>query len=325
MGTYAVTGVAGFIGSNIAEKLMGRGHRVKGLDNFSTGKRENLAGLGGVELIRGDIRDQATCRKVCEGADYVLHHAAVASVPLTMSDPWMANDVNVNGTLNMLLASREAGVRRFVFAASSAVYGSDPSLPKREGMLPCPVSPYGVAKLAGEQYCRVFTESFGLPTVCLRYFNVFGKHQDPNGAYAAVIPRFVAALLSGEPPEIFGDGEQTRDFCFVEDVVAANLCACTAPGAPGGVFNIGSGRGTSLNELFHTISGLLSSGIRPRHLAPRQGDIRHSVADVTLAREKLGFRARYDVAGGLEETIGWYVDQASFSRRQCKEGQACAV
>ena len=307
MATFLVTGVAGFIGSNLAEALLARGHRVRGLDNFLSGKRENLEGLGAVEFTEGDVRDIETCRRACRGVDFVLHEAALGSVPRSIEDPALSNECNVTGTLNMLVAARDAGVRRFVFAASSSAYGDTPVLPKVETMPPQPLSPYALTKLAGEEYCRLFTELYGLQTVSLRYFNVFGKRQDPFSTYAAVIPKFVSALLKGEPPEIYGDGEQTRDFTYIEDVVQANLKACEAPEeACGQVYNIAFGQRISLNELYREIARLLGTDLPPRYGPPRPGDVRHSLADISKARHLLGYRPRYDVATGLGEAIAWY-------------------
>jgi len=305
--TFLVTGVAGFIGSNLAEALLARGHRVRGLDNFLSGKRENLEGLSGLEFMEGDIRDPEACRRACEGVDYVLHQAALGSVPRSIEDPVLSNECNVTGTLNMLVAARDAGVRRFVFAASSSAYGDTPELPKVETMRPQPLSPYALTKLTGEEYCRLFFELYGFETVSLRYFNVYGRRQDPFSAYAAVIPKFVSALLRGEPPEIYGDGEQTRDFTYIEDVVQANLKACEAPReACGRVYNIAFGRRISLNELYREIASLLGTDIRPRYGPPRPGDVRHSLADVSRAREALGYEPAFDVRQGLAEAIGWY-------------------
>lgn len=307
MATFLVTGVAGFIGSNLAEALLARGHRVRGLDNFLSGKRENLEGLSGLEFMEGDIRDPEACRRACEGVDYVLHQAALGSVPRSIEDPVLSNECNVTGTLNMLVAARDAGVRRFVFAASSSAYGDTPELPKVETMRPQPLSPYALTKLTGEEYCRLFFELYGFETVSLRYFNVYGRRQDPFSAYAAVIPKFVSALLRGEPPEIYGDGEQTRDFTYIEDVVQANLKACEAPReACGRVYNIAFGRRISLNELYREIASLLGTDIRPRYGPPRPGDVRHSLADVSRAREALGYEPAFDVRQGLAEAIGWY-------------------
>jgi UDP-N-acetylglucosamine 4-epimerase len=307
MARFLVTGAAGFIGSNLAEALVSRGQRVRALDNFLTGKRENLDSLDGVEFIEGDVRDPVTCRMACEGVDYVLHEAALGSVPRSIEEPGLSNECNVTGTLNMLVAARDAGVRRFVFAASSSAYGDTPALPKVETMAPQPLSPYALTKLVGEEYCRLFTELYGLETVCLRYFNVFGKRQDPNGAYAAVIPRFVSALLRNIPPEIYGDGEQTRDFTYVSDVVQVNLKACQAPReACGQVYNVAHGERISLNALFREISRLMGSALEPNHGPPRAGDVRHSLADISKARRLLGYDPCYTVKRGLEEAIHWY-------------------
>ena len=307
MPRYLVTGAAGFIGSNLVEDLLAQGETVRGLDNFLTGKRENLRGLEAAEFLEGDIRDPATCARACEGVEYVLHQAALGSVPRSVANPLLSNECNVTGTLQMLVAARDAGVKRFVFAASSSAYGDTPTLPKVETMTPRPLSPYALTKLAGEQYCRLFHELYGLETVSLRYFNVFGRRQDPSGAYAAVIPRFVSALLAGRSPEIYGDGEQTRDFTYVADVVQANLRACRAPReACGQVFNVAGGARISLNGLYREIAGLLGSDRQPVYSPPRAGDVRHSLADIGVARRLLGYEPAYDVHRGLAEAIGWY-------------------
>jgi nucleoside-diphosphate-sugar epimerase len=307
MPRFLVTGAAGFIGSNLVEALLARGETVRGLDNFLTGKRENLRGLEAAEFLEGDVRDPEACARACEGVDYVLHQAALGSVPRSLANPLLSNECNVTGTLQMLLAARDAGVRRFVFAASSSAYGDTPTLPKVETMAPRPLSPYALTKLTGEQYCRLFSELYGLETVSLRYFNVFGRRQDPSGAYAAVIPRFVSALLAGCSPEIYGDGEQTRDFTYVADVVQANLKACTAPReACGQVFNVACGERISLNGLYREIARLLGSDRHPVYAAARAGDVRHSLADIGAARRLLGYEPSHDVRRGLEEAIGWY-------------------
>jgi UDP-N-acetylglucosamine 4-epimerase len=307
MAFFLITGAAGFIGSNLAEALLRMGERVRGLDSFLTGKRENLRGLEGLEFIEGDVRDLHTCRLACEGVDYVLHEAALGSVPRSVEDPLLSNECNITGTLNMLVGARDGGVRRLVFAASSSAYGDTPVLPKVESMTPAPLSPYAITKLVGEEYCRVFTALYGLETVSLRYFNVFGKRQDPFSTYAAVIPKFAAALLRGEAPEIYGDGEQTRDFTYVADVVQANLKACEAPReACGQVYNIACGHRISLKELYGRMASLLGSSLQPRHEAPRPGDVRHSLADISRARALLGYDPAYTVARGLTEAMDWY-------------------
>jgi UDP-glucose 4-epimerase len=302
-----VTGGAGFIASHIVDELLLRGERVRVLDNFSTGREENLAGaLPEIELIRGDIRDLDAVRAAVEGAKVVIHHAALASVPLSIQDPILCNDVNVNGTLNLLVAARDAGVRRFVLASSSAVYGDRARPPLVETMPPAPISPYGLSKLAGEDYCRVFHQLYGLETVGLRYFNVFGPRQDPESPYAAVIPRFIAALLGGGRPVIYGDGEQCRDFAYVQNVVAANMAAVTAATAPGKVYNIGGGEQMSLNRLLLELIRLTDRSAWPEYLPVKKGDIRVSAADIRAAREELGYVPRVSVTEGLRETIAWY-------------------
>jgi nucleoside-diphosphate-sugar epimerase len=305
---YLVTGAAGFIGSNLVEALLARGERVAGLDNFSTGRRVNIAPfLDRIDFVEGDIRDLATCRRACAGADFVLHQAALGSVPRSVDDPLGSNDNNVTGTLNMLVAARDARVRRFVFAASSSAYGDTPTLPKVETMPAVPLSPYAVTKLVGEHYCRVFREVFGLPTVALRYFNVFGPRQDPEGAYAAVIPRFARAILAGQAPVIFGDGGQTRDFCFIDNVVQANLKACAAgEEACGKVMNIGAAGRIALLDLTLRMLDLLGSKLEPAFAPPRKGDVRDSQADISLARKLIGYDPKIDVLEGLERAIGWY-------------------
>lgn len=307
MARFLVTGAAGFIGSNLADALVRRGETVRGLDNFLTGKRENLRSIQTMEFLEGDVRDPETCRKACQAVDYVLHEAALGSVPRSIEEPSLSNECNVSGTLNMLVAAREAGVRRFVFAASSSAYGDTPVLPKTENMPPQPLSPYALTKLMGEEYCRLFHSLYGLETVSLRYFNVFGRRQDPNGAYAAVIPRFVAALLRREQPEIYGDGEQTRDFTYISDVVQINLKACTAPHeACGQVYNVAQGERISLNGLYREIARLLGSRLEPKYCPPRVGDVKHSLADISKAKRLLGYEPAYDVRRGLEEAIQWY-------------------
>jgi nucleoside-diphosphate-sugar epimerase len=312
MARFLVTGGGGFIGSNLTEALLGHGDDVRVLDNFSTGRRENLneadswaaAGGGRFELIEGDMRDRGTCQQAVQGVDFVLHMAAIPSVQRSVADPIGTNDVNVNGTLRLLEASREAGVRRFVFASSSSLYGESETLPKVESMRSAPISPYGLQKLAGESYCGLYHRLYELPTVALRYFNVFGPRQDPSSEYSAVIPRFIAALRKGQPPTIYGDGEQTRDFTFIGNVVAANRLACQAgPDALGRAFNIACGYRISLNELARCIGELTGQGVAPRHAEPRPGDIRHSLAGIDEARANLGYDPSVDLKEGLRRTL----------------------
>lgn len=305
---YLVTGGAGFIGSHIVDELLRRGERVRVLDNLATGKRENLAHcIGRIEFLEGDIRDLETCRKGCEGVDFVLHQAALGSVPRSVEDPLTSHEVNVTGTLKMLMAARDAGVKRFVYAASSSTYGDHPGLPKVEDRIGRPLSPYAVTKYADELYAQVFGRCYGVETVGLRYFNVFGPRQDPFSQYAAVIPLFVSALLKGAPPTINGDGEQTRDFTFVQNAVAANLLACTAPPqAVGEVFNVACGERTSLNRLYADLQSLLKTDVSPKYGPARKGDVRDSLADISKAGRLLGYRPAIRFREGLERSIGWY-------------------
>jgi len=319
MRKYLVTGGAGFIGSNLTEYLLKEGHFVRVLDNFSNGKPENLAFVSEIpgaterfELIRGDIRDYDVCLRACEGMDYVLHQAALGSVPRSINDPDTYQQVNSTGTLNMLRAAAEAKVKRLVYAASSSAYGDvdkEKPTPKREDMAPAPLSPYAVTKLTGEYYCQIFPSLYGLETVVLRYFNVFGPRQDPHSQYAAVIPKFITALLKGESPTIFGDGEQSRDFTYVENVVRANIAACEADKAVGEVINIACGSNISINALFKLIASLIGSDVEPIYAPPRPGDVRHSLADISKAKALLGLREVVDLREGLERTIAWYREQ----------------
>ena len=311
MKTYLVTGGAGFIGSHLAEELVRRGEKVRVLDSFITGKRENLAPFRNfIELIEGDIRDQETCRRALRGVDIVLHQAALPSVPRSINEPLLANDINVNGTLNLLVACVETEVKRFVFASSSSVYGDDPVIPKREGSEGIQLSPYAVHKLAGEKYCRVFHDIYGLETVCLRYFNVFGPRQDPFSQYAAAIPLFISLMMTGDRPQIFGDGEQCRDFTYVANVVEGNLRAGEAPEeALGEVFNIACGERTTVNALVRDINELLGASIQPFYTDPRPGDILHSCADIEKARRMLGFEPLIGFKQGLRKTMGWYKER----------------
>ncbi|MBL7077873.1 MAG: SDR family oxidoreductase [Kiritimatiellae bacterium] len=307
---YLVTGGAGFIGSNIVRQLVGEGKEVRILDNLATGRRVNIEDLlGDVDFIEGDLRDEATAKRAVAGVRNVLHLGALPSVIRSVNDPIGANETNIDGTLNMLVAARDAGVKRFVFSSSSSVYGNTPTLPKREDMTPMPLSPYAVQKLTGEHYCRVFHRLYGLQTVCLRYFNVFGPRQDPSSQYSAVIPLFVGALRNDEPPTIHGDGGQTRDFTFVGDVVKANICACTAPDdAAGGVFNVAYEDRTSINDLFNILARLLGKDIKPHHVDPRPGDVRDSQGDPTAARTVLRWEAETTVEEGLKRTVDFYLE-----------------
>jgi nucleoside-diphosphate-sugar epimerase len=299
-----VTGGAGFIGSHLADGLLAAGWRVRLLDDFSSGREANVAHLHGhVELLRGDLRDAGLLARVLPGVDVVFHQGAVPSVPRSVAEPERTNDVNVTGTLRVLEASRKAGVRRVVFASSSSAYGDTPVLPKVETMPPRPLSPYALQKYAGERYCQLYHRLYGLETVALRYFNIFGPRQDPNSEYAAVIPRFARACLAGESPVVFGDGEQTRDFAFVGDAVAANLLAADAPRAPGEVMNVAGGRRVSLNQLLREICELTHAKVEPRYQAARPGDVRDSLADLLLARELLGYEPQVDLRTGLARTI----------------------
>jgi len=312
---YLVTGGAGFIGSHIVEELVRRGEQVRVLDNFSTGRRENIAPfLERIELIEGDLRDLPTVRRAVEGVDYVLHQGALPSVPRSIADPLTSNAANITGTLHLLVAARDAGVKRVVYASSSAVYGDSPTLPKREDMLPAPKSPYAVSKLSGEHYCQVFTQVYGLETVSLRYFNVFGPRQDPTSQYAAVIPIFITAMLRGEPPPVHGDGLQSRDFTYVTNNVQANLLAATTPGIAGRVFNIACGRRYTLLELIAALNDILGTHIEPVHTPPRPGDVRHSLADITAAQEAMGYQVEVDFYEGLRRTVEWYRENVPISR-----------
>jgi len=313
---YLVTGAAGFIGSNIVDELVRRGEEVRGLDNFATGRRENIMPfLERIEFVEGDIRDQETVRKALRDVDVILHQAAIPSVPRSISDPATSHDVNVNGTLTILTVAREAGVRRIVNASSSSVYGDNPTLPKNEEMVTNPLSPYAVSKLAAERYCSVFSRIYGLETVSLRYFNVFGPRQDPTSQYSAVIPKFITAIQRGEQPVIFGDGEQSRDFTYVANVVEANLIAATAECETGIAMNCACHERTTLNDLVRQLNGLLGTTVTPRYEAARPGDIKHSYADISLARKTIGFTPKIGFREGLERTIRWYADEVNSTTR----------
>ena len=310
MSLYLVTGGAGFIGSNIVEELLRRNYSVRILDNFLTGKRENIASFSNkVDLIEGDIRNIEICRVAVKGVDYVLHQAALPSVPLSLKDPVTTTDININGTLNILIASRDAEVKRLVFASSSSVYGDEPTLPKKEGQEGKPLSPYAASKLACEKYCQVFSSVFGLSTISLRYFNVFGPRQDPRSQYAAVIPHFISAMLKGKQPTIYGDGEQTRDFSYVSNIVEANLLASTVDGYDGEAFNLACGEKTTVNELVEKINSILGMDIKPVYALPRPGDIRHSYADISNAEQAINYHPITNFEEGIKNTIEWYKQQ----------------
>jgi nucleoside-diphosphate-sugar epimerase len=308
MAKYLVTGAAGFIGRSIAAELLARGETVRGIDSFITGKRENLTALDGMEFVEGDLADPAVCAAACAGVEIVFHEAALASVPRSVADPVGTNINCVDATLNVLVAARAAGVRRVVYAGSSSAYGESPTLPKQEGMTPDPISPYAVAKLAGEHYVRAFWRVYGLETVVLRYFNVFGPYQDPSSQYSGVLAVFCRKMLAGEQPTIFGDGEQSRDFTYVENVVHANLLAASAPAekVAGRMMNAATGSRITLNETFRLLCGLTGYRGHPAYEPLRAGDIRDSLADIRLAAELLGYAPRVNFEEGLRRTVEWY-------------------
>lgn len=309
---YLVTGSAGFIGRSIAAALLKRGDKVRGIDNFSTGKRSNLIGLEAMEFIEGDLADPAACARACAGVDIVFHEAALASVPRSVADPVATNVACVDATLNLLVAARAAGVRRVVYAGSSSAYGDTPTLPKREDMLPNPISPYAVAKLAGEQYMRAFTRVYGLETVVLRYFNVFGPYQDPTSHYSGVLAIFCRKMLAGEQVTVYGDGEQSRDFTYIDNVVHANLLAASAPAelVAGTMMNMATGVRITLNETFNVLCELTGYQGKPIYAEERAGDIRDSLADIGLAGDLLGYRPQVNFREGLGRTVEWYRAEA---------------
>jgi nucleoside-diphosphate-sugar epimerase len=320
-----VTGAAGFIGSHLVDALLERGALVRGLDNFATGKRENLpSGNGRFELVEADLRDPEACQKACRGVTYVFHQAALGSVPRSLADPGSTISVNVAGTANVLQASRDARVRRVVYASSSSVYGDSERLPKKEGEEGLPVSPYALSKVMVEQLADIFTLAFGLESIGLRYFNVYGPRQDPEGPYAAVIPRFFQANLAGEAPVIYGDGLQSRDFTYVDDAVRANLLAAAAPSdACGHAYNVGGGRRTTVRELARSIREAAGGGPEPLSAPPRAGDVLHSLADLNRVREAIGYEPQWDLSRGLTQSREYYARAASpGSARAVTEGAA---
>ncbi len=309
MSIYLITGIGGFIGSSIARALLTRGQKVRGIDNFSTGKRENIREIADrIDFHEADITDLDAMHRVCQGVDYVLHQAAIPSVPKSVVDPLGSNSANVDGTVNVLVAARDAKVKRVVYAASSSAYGDTPTLPKHEGMKPDPISPYAVAKLASEHYMVSFYRCYGLETVCLRYFNIFGPRQDPSSPYSGVLAKFITQMLRGEQPTIFGDGEQSRDFTYIDNAVEANLLACEADAskAAGEVFNVATGRRVTLNETFKALQALTAYSGPPKYGPERGGDIRHSLADVSRAEAGLGYKPKVDFEEGLRRTVEWY-------------------
>ncbi len=314
MARYLVTGGAGFIGSHLVEELIRRGESVRIVDNFATGRRENLPAPALAEIIEGDVADPAVARQAIQGCEFVLHQAAIPSVPRSVADPYTSHKANVDGTLQVLLAARDARVRRLVFASSSSVYGDTRVLPKREDMRPHPLSPYALQKLIGEQYCLVFTELYGLETVATRYFNVFGPRQQPGSPYSGVISLFIDALANGQPPTVYGDGKQTRDFTYVGDVVQGVLRCCEAPGVSGEVLNLANGGRISLMDLVRSLQIVMKTEIAPTFGPPRAGDVRDSQADNFKARKLLGYEPAVSFEEGLRRTVAWHATQAPEAR-----------
>jgi UDP-glucose 4-epimerase len=301
MARYLVTGGGGFIGSNLVEELLKRGEDVRVLDNFATGRRQNLTPyLNDIELIEGDLRSYHTVAKAVQDVDFILHQAALPSVPRSVNDPISSNDVNVTGIVNLLYAAKESRVSRVVYASSSSVYGDNPVSPKHESFVPNPKSPYAVSKITGEYYCKVFHQLYGLETVCFRYFNVFGPRQDPNSQYSAVIPKFLKLMKNGKRPTIYGDGLQSRDFTYVSNNVNANILACEAPGVAGKVYNIACGDSFSLIDLVNALNDILGTSIEPKFMEERAGDVKHSKADITAAKNDLMYKVEVNFREGLE-------------------------
>jgi nucleoside-diphosphate-sugar epimerase len=315
MGSYLVTGGAGFIGSHLTEELVRRGHSVRVVDSLITGKLRNLEHIRGVEFLHGDLAEPDVAGRAMAGIDYVLHQAAIPSVPRSVNDPITSNRANITATLNVLVAARDAGVRRVVYAGSSSAYGNTPTLPKREEMPPNPLSPYALQKLVGEQYCQMFTRLYGLETVTIRYFNVFGPRQDPSSPYSGCISLFSSALLEGRQPTIFGDGEQTRDFTYVANVVDGVLRACEAPNVAGEVINVACGSRISLNELVRVMNIIIGSNTPPVYKAPRPGDVRDSQADITKAERLLGYTPLVQIEEGLKHTVEWCRSESPIAAR----------
>jgi len=316
MVTYLVTGVAGFIGSALARAVLAQGDKVRGIDNFSTGNRENLTEiLDQIDFRQVDLLDAPAMNDACQGIDFVFHQAAIPSVPKSVLDPVASNRANVDGTLNLLVAARDAKVKRVIYAASSSAYGDTPTLPKREDMTPNPISPYAVAKLAGEHYMISFFRCYGLETVCLRYFNIFGPRQDPSSQYSGVLAKFALQMLKAEPPTIFGDGTQSRDFTYIDNAVSANLLACKAPAADiaGKVFNCATGKRSDLNQTFQILKKLTGYKGEAKYGPERSGDIKHSLADLSRAEKYLGYKPQVEFEEGLRRTVEWYKKQSLVS------------
>jgi nucleoside-diphosphate-sugar epimerase len=316
MSFFLVTGGAGFIGSHLSEELVRRGHRVRVADNFSSGKRTNLAHVKGLEIAEGDIADMAFAKQAVEGIEYVLHQAAIPSVPRSVKDPVSSNRANIDGTLNVLIAARDAGVKRLVFAGSSSAYGDTPTLPKHEEMPTRPLSPYALQKVVGEQYLQMFTRLYGVETVTIRYFNVFGPRQDPTSPYSGVISVFATALLENRSPKIFGNGEQTRDFTYVANVVDGVLRAAEATNVSGEIINLATGGRVSLNELFRSMRALIGATVEPTYAEDRPGDVRDSQADISKARRVLGYEPIVDFEEGLRRTVEWYRAETTPAKAQ---------